>query len=52
MYIAELQKLSINCAFGDSLNDMLRNRLVSGLSTPKIQKVLLGYKKLTFCSGP
>ena len=27
---------------------MLRDRLVCGLSSPKIQKVLLGYKKLTF----
>ena len=48
VYIAELQKLSFNFAFGDTLDDMLRERLVCGLTSPKIQKVLLSYKKLTF----
>ena len=38
MYIAELWKLSINCEFGDALNDMLLDRLGCGLSSPKIQK--------------
>ena len=47
VYIAELRKLSINCEFGDTLNVMLRDRLVCGLSSPKIQKALLGHKKLT-----
>ena len=48
VYFAELQTLSINCAFGDTLNDILRDRLVCGLSSPKIQKVLLGLQELTF----
>ena len=51
MYIAELQKLSINCTFGNALNDMLRDRLVCGLSSVKNQKFLLDYKKLTFAQG-
>ena len=48
VYVAELRKLTINCEFGDTLNDMLRDRLVCGLSNPKIQKALPGHKKLTF----
>ena len=51
VYIAELQKLSINCIFGDTLNDMLRDRLVCGLYSLKIQKFLLYYKKLTFAQA-
>ena len=42
VYIAELQKLSINYTFGNTLNDMLRDRLVCGLSSLNIQKVLQG----------
>ena len=51
VYIAELQKLSINCTFGNTLYDMLRDRLVCGLSSPKIQKLLLDYKKLTLAQA-
>ena len=51
VYIAELQKLLINCTFGNTLNDMLRDRLVCGLSGLKIQKFLLDYKKLTFAQA-
>ena len=29
-YVSELRKLSRNCEFGNSLNDMLRDRLVVG----------------------
>ena len=51
VYIAELQKLSINCTFGNTLNDILRDRLVCGLSCLKIKKFLLRYKKLTFAQA-
>ena len=51
VYIAELQKFSINCAFWDTLNDMLRDRFVCGLSSQKIQKILLVYKMLTFAQS-
>ena len=37
--------------FGDTLNDMLRDRLVCGLCSPKIEKFLLHYKKLTFAQA-
>ena len=47
-YITELQKLSVSCAFGDILDDMLRDKHIYGLSRPKMQKFLLGYKKLAF----
>ena len=30
-YVASLQKLAEQCAFGDSLSDMLRDRLVCGI---------------------
>ena len=51
VYIAELWQLSINCEFWNTLNDMLRDRLVCGLSNPKIQKALLDEKKLTFAKN-
>ena len=52
VYIADLQKLWINCTFGNTLNDMLRDRLVCGLFfSPEIPKFLLYYKKLTFAQA-
>ena len=51
VYIAELQKLSIDKKIGNTLNDMLRDKLICGLSTPKIQTFLLDYKKLTFAQA-
>ena len=51
VYIIQLLEFSINCRFGNTLNDMLRDRLVCGLSSPKIQKFLLHYKKLTFAQA-
>ena len=38
---SELRRLSINCNFGGTLNDTLRNRLVCGLRQEFIQKSLL-----------
>ena len=31
-YVAELRKLTEHCGFGDTLNDMLRDRLVCGIN--------------------
>ena len=48
VYVAELRKLSEHCGFGDSLNDMLRDRLVCGISDSGIQRRLLSEPDLTF----
>lgn len=40
-YIMELKKLSICCRFGDKLNDMLRDRFISGIYDTKIKMRLL-----------
>lgn len=40
-YVAELRKLTEFCDFGDSLNDMLRDKFVSGLRNTKTQHRLL-----------
>lgn len=37
-FVAELRKLSEHCEFGDTLNDMLRDRLVCGISDQRIQR--------------
>ncbi|XP_060077413.1 uncharacterized protein K02A2.6-like [Ylistrum balloti] len=47
-YNAALRKLSENCAFGDNLNDALRDRLVCGLKAEHIQKKLLTESDLTY----
>ena len=47
-YVATLRMLSENCEFGNSLNDMLRNRLVWGIDDSKIQQRLLDESFLTF----
>ncbi|KAK9692907.1 hypothetical protein QE152_g34812 [Popillia japonica] len=47
-YIASLQKLSINCKFGDYLTTALRNQFVFGLQSKRIQSRLLGSADLTF----
>ena len=39
-YVASLQKLAEHCVFGDSLSDMLRDRLVCGIRDEGIQKCL------------
>ena len=36
MYLAELNRLSENCEFGNNLNELLRNRIVCGTSVIKI----------------
>ena len=47
-YIAELCKLSEHCEYGDTFNDMLRDRLVYGIDDQRMQRRLLQEVKLTF----
>ncbi|KAK2578340.1 hypothetical protein KPH14_012794 [Odynerus spinipes] len=47
-FVAALHKLSINCKFGEYLKTALRNQLVFGLSSKRIQSRLLEIKDLTF----
>ena len=48
VYIAELRKLSNDCDYGESLNEMLRDRLVCGVKDNRIQRRLLAEPELTF----
>ena len=47
-YVAELRRLSQHCEFGASLDDMLRDRLVCGISDNRIQRRLLAEADLAF----
>ena len=47
-YVAELHKLTINCDFGDYLEEALRDRFVCGLHSEPTQKQLLTEAELTF----
>ena len=47
-FVTELRRLSTDCAFGDTLSDMLRVRLVCGINEEKIQRRLLQEVNLTF----
>ena len=40
-YVTELKCLSEHCDFGLTLKDMIRDRLVCGVRSPKIQQRLL-----------
>ena len=46
-YIAELRKLTEHCNFGETLPEMLRDRLVCGINDKKIQRRLLAERELT-----
>lgn len=46
-YVVALRKLSINCNFGAYLEMALRNQLVFGVRSPKVQNRLLECKDLT-----
>ena len=46
-YLCELRKLSEHCEYGETLDDMLRDRLVCGLKNVKIQQKLLSETTLT-----
>ena len=41
MFVAELRKLTEYCKYGESLNDMLRDRLVCGINHERTQQRLL-----------
>ena len=45
--MAALRKLSEHCNFGETLPEMLRDRLVCGISDEKIQRRLLAEPSLT-----
>ncbi|KRX43593.1 hypothetical protein T05_8394 [Trichinella murrelli] len=47
-YVAALRNLSENCNFGNTLDDMLRDRLVGGIRDEVIQRGLLAEPNLTF----
>ena len=47
-FVAELRKLAGHCQFGNSLSDMLRDRLVCGINDKRIQRRLLAEPDLTF----
>lgn len=40
-FIVSLKKLSMNCNFGDKLNMMLRNRLITGVKSEQVKSRLL-----------
>ena len=50
-YIAELQALSQNCNFGDTLELMLRDRIMCGINDVQTQKRLLVEKDLSFAKA-
>ena len=47
-YVAALRKLTEFCEFGETLEDMLRDRLVYGINDGRVQHLLLAESKLTF----
>ena len=49
-YVAELKRLAEDCAFGDFLQEMLRDRIVCGINDVRIQHRLLAEPELTYKS--
>ena len=47
-FVAALRNLAEHCEYGDTLETMLRDRIVCGIRDEKIQRRLLVEKKLTF----
>ena len=47
-FVAELRRLSEHCDFGNTLEDMLRDRLVCGIRDIRVQRRLLAEPGLTF----
>ena len=48
VFVSQLRSLSENCGFGDTLEDVLRDRLVCGIRDDAIQKRLLAEHDLNF----
>ena len=51
VFVSQLRSLSENCGFGDTLEDMLRDRLVCGIRDDAIQKRLLSEHDLNFAKA-
>ena len=47
-YVAALRRLAEHCSFGDTLDEMLRDRFVCGIADSVVQKRLLSESDLTF----
>ena len=47
-FIAGLRKLTEHCKFGETIDDMMRDRLVCGIKEEKIQRRLLAEPDLTY----
>jgi hypothetical protein len=47
-FVADLRKCSEHCKFGNTLDDMLRDRLVCGVRNTQLQRRLLAEQDLTF----
>ena len=47
-YVATLRSIGEHCDFGNSLEDMIRDRLVCGVGDKRIQRRLLQEKELTY----
>ena len=50
-YVAELRALAEFCNFGDTLELMLRDRLVCGVNKEATQRLLLAESELTFAKA-
>ncbi|KAL5479657.1 hypothetical protein EMCRGX_G023208 [Ephydatia muelleri] len=50
-FVTELKRLSEYCSFGETLDDMLRDRLVCGVRDSRLQRRLLTEKDLTFAKA-
>ena len=50
-YVAALREIAEHCDYKDSLNDMLRDRLVCGVNHEKIQQKLMSEKNLTYATA-
>ena len=50
-YVAELRTLAIHCNFGDTLNKILRDRLVGGVNNSSLCRLLLQEKELDFAKA-
>ena len=46
-FVAELRRLAEHCQFGQTLDDMLRDRLVCGITDGRVQRRLLAEPELT-----
>ena len=47
-FVAELRKIVKYCEYGEVLSDMLRDRVVFGISNKRVQRRLLQEPDLTF----